>query len=74
MGTYQSTDVKRPLQGLPYFRGIDATAIDLIEKTLLYSADERISALGALDHAYFSSCRASEPVTTAPSHLLLGVG
>jgi p38 MAP kinase len=56
------------------FQGLDPLVIDLLEKTLTLSPDDRISAADALEHPYFAEVRnpEDEESASAPIQLLSG--
>ena len=62
------TAARQKLKDLPYFEGVDATAIDLLEKIFVYEPEERITAADALKHPFFTDFHddTDEPVASTP--------
>lgn len=46
--------VRKKMADMPYFQGVDPTAVDLLEKIFVYEPEERITAEDALKHPYFA--------------------
>ena len=51
--TFILESARRKLADLPYFEGVDAVAIDLLEQIFVYEPENRISATEALQHPFF---------------------